>query len=60
VLQKAVMRELGRISRSTVMIYTDHFTSLVKEIDGGPWLNLDEIINVAESVDLKIKTKSYD
>jgi glycosyltransferase involved in cell wall biosynthesis len=53
VLQKALLEELSRISRYTLIIYTNQFISLLKEIDGGPWSSLDEIKEVAKSVDLK-------
>jgi glycosyltransferase involved in cell wall biosynthesis len=57
VVQKELFRELNRISKKILVIYTHNYISSAKKIDGHPWSNINEIKEMARSVQLTTKNE---
>ncbi|MGW5955905.1 glycosyltransferase family 2 protein [Bacillus mycoides] len=56
-LQKELFKEINRISKRIIMIFTKNYTSVTNQIDGFPWTSLDEISLVLDNLDLMISEK---
>ncbi|OMF98467.1 glycosyltransferase family 2 protein [Paenibacillus sp. FSL R7-0337] len=56
---KEMVLELSRISQELVLIYTPNFISLVETLDEYPWADLDGIVGILDSSDLKYEISKF-